>query len=232
MQIYGAGSLEDIKKCTELGVAGILTNPQGFDVYYKGQMTLPEIAKAILDNSSGPVFIQVHGPDRDAIVARAREMRAISERVNAKIIADQKGFEAIRILQQEGIDCIATCLFSVSQAAIAAMVGAYGICPFHSRAKDAGIDMCAVMKDIKQSFLSLPRPPRIFAVSLKSVSDINEVLAAGVDAIALRYPLLQEMMGHVLTDKAEALFAKNWANVKGEDVSYMAERIKLQGVAE
>ena len=130
MKIYGAGSLEDIRKCTELGVAGILTNPQGFDVYYKGEMTLVEITKAILDNSTGPVFIQVHGPDRDAIVARARELHKMSDRVNAKIIADQKGFEAIRILQQEGLDCIATCLFSISQAAIAAMVGAYGICPF------------------------------------------------------------------------------------------------------
>jgi TalC/MipB family fructose-6-phosphate aldolase len=232
MHIYGAGSLEDIRKCTELGVAGVLTNPQGLDVYYKGEMTLVEITKAILDNSTGPVFIQVHGPDREAIVAKARELRKISDRVNAKIIADRKGFEAIRVLQQEGMDCIATCLFSISQAAVAAMVGAYGICPFHSRAKDAGIDMCAVIKDIKHSFQGLPKPPKIFAVSLKSVSDVNEVLAAGVDAIALRYPLLQEMMGHVLTDKAEALFARNWANVKGEDVSYMADRINLKGVAE
>ena len=112
------------------------------------------------------------------------------------------------------------------------MVGAYGICPFHSRAKDAGIDMCTVIKDIKNSYQCLPKPPVIFAVSLKSVSDVNEVLAAGVDAIALRYPLLQEMMGHVLTEKAEALFAKNWANVKGEDVSYLADSIKLQDLAE
>ena len=56
MKIFGAGSLEDIKKCTELGVAGILTNPQGFDVYYKGEMTLEEITKAILDVSDTPVF--------------------------------------------------------------------------------------------------------------------------------------------------------------------------------
>jgi transaldolase len=124
MKIYGAGSLEDIRKCTELGVAGILTNPQGFDVYYKGEMTLPEITKAILDVSDSPVFIQVHGPNPNAIVERAREMRRFSSRVNAKIIADRKGFEAIRILQREGIDCIATCLFSLSQAAVAAMVGA------------------------------------------------------------------------------------------------------------
>ena len=61
---------------------------------------------------------------------------------------------------------------------------------------------------------------------------LNEAYMAGTDAVALRYPLLKEMMSHVLTTKAEALFSQNWANVKGEDVSYMKERIKLSGLAE
>lgn len=232
MRIYGAGSLEDIRKCTELGVEGILTNPQGFDVYYKGEMTLEEITKAILNVSDTPIFIQIHGVDASAIVARARTLRALSDRVNAKIIADQKGFEAIRILQKEGIDCIATCLFSVSQAAVAAMVGAYGICPFYSRAKEAGIDMGSTIRTIKNNYSELPSSPRIFAVSLKSVADVDEVISAGTDAIAMRYPLLQQMMTHVLTVKAEALFAKNWANVKGEDISYLRDSILMQGIAE
>lgn len=232
MKIYGAGSLEDIRKCTELGVAGILTNPQGFDVYFSGEKTLQEITKSILDVSDSPVFIQVHGPDRDAIVERSRKLRKLSPRVNAKIIADCKGFEAIRILQQEGIDCIATCLFSVSQAAVAAMVGAYGICPFYSRAVESSIDMGSVISDMKKSYHDLENPPEIFAVSLKSVADVNSVIKAGTDSIALRYPLLKQMMYHVLTEKAEDLFAKNWANVKGEDVSYLSDKIHLTGTAE
>lgn len=233
MKIYGAGSLEDIKICTELGCEGILTNPQGFDVYYKGEMTLTEITQAILDASGNlPVFIQIHGKDADAIVERAHELRKLSDRVNMKIIGDEKGFTAIRRLQQEGINCIATCVFSVSQAAIAAMVGAYGICPFMSRAKEIGIDPCQVISRIKSCYREMENPPIIFAVSLKGVGDIDDAFAAGTDAIALRYPLLKQMMGHVLTSKAEALFAKNWANVKGEDVSYMADKMKMEGIAE
>ncbi len=232
MEIYGAGSLEDIKKCTELGVAGILTNPQGFDVYFKGEMTLVEITKAILKVSDSPVFIQIHGKDHETIIHRARELRKISDRVNAKIIGDHKGFKAIKVLQEEGIDCIATCLFSQSQAAIAAMVGAYGICPFYSRAKDIGMDMIKIIQNIKDGYKSLDNPPKIFAVSLKSVSDVNEVLAAGTDAIALRFPLIEKMMTHVLTEKAEALFIKNWEHVKEEDVSYFKNDKFLTGLAE
>ncbi len=233
MKIYGAGSLEDIRKCTELGAAGILTNPQGFDQYYEGKMTLTEITQAILDNSGDlPVFIQIHGKDADAIVERAHELRKLSDRVNMKIIGDEKGFTAIRRLQQEGINCIATCVFSVSQAAVAAMVGAYGICPFVSRAKEIGIDPFEVIARIKRCYDEMENPPIIFAVSLKGIGDIDDAFAAGANTIALRYPLLRQMMGHVLTSKAEALFAKNWANVKGEDVSYMADKIKMEGIAE
>ena len=195
-------------------------------------MTLEEITKAILDNSEKEVFIQLHGPDAEAIVARARKLRAFSPRVNAKIIADEKGFRAIRILQREGIDCIATCLFSVSQAAVAAMVGARGICPFYSRAREAGIDMSGILRTIKECYCQLDAPPEIFAVSLKGVADVDDAFAAGADSVALRYPLLSQMMTHVLTEKAEALFAKNWAKVKGEDMSYMALPPNLSGIAE
>ena len=118
------------------------------------------------------------------------------------------------------------------QASIAAMVGARGICPFLSRATEAGIDMLKIISDIKACYKEMDHAPEIFAVSLKSVADVNAAFAAGTDSIALRYPLLQQMMTHVLTEKAEALFAKNWANVKGEDVSYMGGNVKLDGVAE
>ena len=232
MKIYGAGSLEDIRKCTELGVAGILTNPQGFEQYYEGKMTLTEITKAILDVSDSPVFIQVHGPDAQSIANRVRELHKLDSRVGGKIIADAKGFAAIRQLQREGINCIATCLFSISQAAIAAMVGAYGICPFVSRAREEGIDIYEIIRNIKACYREMDHAPEIFAVSLKGVADINYAFAAGTDSIALRYPLLEKMMGHMLTSRAEALFAKNWMHVKGEDVSYMMDKIRMEGIAE
>ncbi len=78
MRIYGAGSLEDIKKCVELGVVGILTNPEGFDRYNKGEMTLEEITKAIVDLTDLPVYIQIHGKTADQLVEKAQRLNAIS----------------------------------------------------------------------------------------------------------------------------------------------------------
>ena len=57
-------------------------------------------------------------------------------------------------------------------------------------------------------------------------------LSAGVDAVGMRYPLLKQMTEHPLSEKAELLFAKNWARVKGEDVSYLSHGLGLEGSAE
>ena len=236
MNIYGAGSLEDVRKCTQLGVVGILTNPQGFEQYYEGKMTLEEITRALLEASDDgrniPVFIQVHGKDADEIANRVRELRKLSPRVCGKIIANPKGFEAISMLKKEGIDCIATCVFSVSQAAVAATVGAYGICPFVARAKETGIDIYNVISTIKKCYSEMENPPKILSASLRNVTDVDETFAAGSDTVALRYPLLEKMMTHELSEKAESLFGNNWKNVKGEDVSYLGERMNITGIAE
>ena len=232
MKIYGAGSLEDIRRCVELGVVGILTNPQGFDQYFKGEMTLSEITKAIVALTELPVFIQIHGETSEKIVAYARELHEISPQVGFKIIANEKGFQAISVLEREGIRCIATTLFTVAQAAVAANVGAFGICPFVSRAQAIGMNPFEILSTIKQGYNQLEKAPEIVAVSMKSVADVELALKAGVDAVGMRYPMIKEMMAHPLSDKAELLFAKNWKNVKGEDMEYLAHAMQMEGIAE
>jgi len=232
MKIYGAGSLEDIKKCVKLGVVGILTNPQGFDQYFKGKKTLKEITKEICNITDLPVFIQIHGSCTDEIIERAHKLHTISPQVGFKIISNEKGFFAISKLQKEGINCIATTLFTVSQAVIAASVGAFGICPFISRSYMNGIDPYRTIRYIKQGYSQLEKAPEIIAVSLKNTGDIDSAISTGADAIGLRYFLIKEMMEHPLSSKAEELFTKNWANVKGEDISYMNYSIKETEIAE
>jgi transaldolase len=233
MKLYGAGSIEDIRRCTALGSVGILTNPQGFDQYFGGTMTLEAITEAIAAATELPFFMQIHGESASAIVTRALELHAIVPgRVGFKIVSDEKGFTAIRELQQQGVKCIATTLFSVSQAAVAAAVGAFGVCPFVSRGLAIGMDMHAVLRAIAGAYRTLEHPPQIIAVSLKGLSDVELAISAGVDAVGMRYPLMKQMMEHPLSEKAELLFAKNWRNVKGEDVGYLDHALGMHGVAE
>lgn len=233
MTIYGAGSLEEIKTCTALGCTGILTNPQGFEQYFGGTMTLLEITRAIADVTDLPFFVQIHGADSDELVTKALELNAVSaKRVGFKIISNEKGFGAIRELQKRGINCIATTLFSLSQACVAATVGAFGICPFVSRGAAIGMDMFETLRTIKTRYQQLENPPLVIAVSMKGIGDVELALKAGVDVVGMRYPLIREMMGHPLSEKAELLFAKNWQHVKGEDLGYMEHALNMAGSAE
>ncbi|OHD53513.1 MAG: hypothetical protein A2096_09830 [Spirochaetes bacterium GWF1_41_5] len=235
MKLYGAGSISDVRKCAALGVKGILTNPQGFDQFFNGIKTLEEITEELIEATKTenlPVFIQIHGADTETIIRRARQIHSLSRRVGFKIISDTKGFKAIKILQTEEINCIATCLFTVAQAAIAANIKAFGICPFISRVRAAGLDPAHLVHTIKNGYKELENPPEIIAVSMKTVADIELAIEAGADAVGMRYPLLEAMMEHKSSREAELLFAKNWINVKGEDISYIGEGIKLKGEAE
>lgn len=233
MEIFGAGSLEEIRRCTELGCTGILTNPQGHDQYFQGTMTLEEITRAIADATDLPFFVQIHGASTDQLVERAVALNAVApEQVGFKIISDVKGFSAIRRLEERGIRCIATTLFTVSQAAVAATVGAFGICPFVSRGLAIGMDMHQTLSIISERYRDLETAPRIIAVSLKGLADIELAISAGADAVGMRYPLIEQMMEHPLSRKAELLFAKNWKNVKGEDVGYLEHALAMEGVAE
>ena len=137
-----------------------------------------------------PIFIQIQGETTEQIVDKACNLHEISSNVGFKIIADEKGFFAISKLQKMGINCIATTLFSISQAAVAASVGAFGICPFVSRAKAIGMDPFEILSTIKAAYNSLEKAPEIIAVSMKGVGDVDLAIAAGVDAVGMRYPLI------------------------------------------
>ncbi|MEO1016356.1 MAG: transaldolase family protein, partial [Pseudomonadota bacterium] len=64
------------------------------------------------------------------LVALYREMGVKPERILIKIAATFEGIIAAETLQEEGIDCNMTLLFSLTQAAACAEAGAYLISPF------------------------------------------------------------------------------------------------------
>jgi transaldolase len=92
--------------------------------------------------------------------------------------------------------------------------------------------MLEILSAIRKGYDRLDDPPQIIAVSLKNLADVELALSAGVDAVGMRYPLLKQMMEHPLSQKAELLFAKNWARVKGEDISYLDHALQLEDSAE
>ena len=105
-----------------------------------------DFGKAILEHIPGRVSTEVDARlsfDTRATIEKARRLIALyeaggisRERVLIKIAATWEGCEAARVLEQEGIHCNMTLIFSLAQDKAAAQAGATLISPFVGRIYD------------------------------------------------------------------------------------------------
>lgn len=169
---------------------------------------------AILQHVPGRVSTEVdpvHSFDAAATVAYARRINALyaergvgRERVLVKIASTWEGFQACRVLEQEGIRCNLTLLFGLPQAVLAAEVGATLISPFvgrtldwwhknhpavdYSGKKDPGVIMA---KRIWEYYKANGIKTEIMGASMRSIDECKEL--AGLDLMTINVGLLQEL---------------------------------------
>ncbi len=148
--------------------------------------------------------------DTQASVARARRLMALynqagihNERVLIKLAATWEGIQAAKVLEQEGIQCNLTLLFSFAQARACAEAGVYLISPFVGRildwyksrtrqeypaSEDPGV---LSVKRIYHYYKSHGYPTIVMGASFRSVAEIIEL--AGCDRLTISPALLEEL---------------------------------------
>lgn len=147
----------------------------------------------------------------EATIEKARSLIALyqsegidKERVLIKIASTWEGIQAAKVLQQEGINCNLTLLFSLAQAVACADVGTYLISPFVGRIldwhkKDTGKNDYTPMED--PGVISVTEIYRYFKqhnidtiVMGASFRNTGEILAlAGCDRLTISPDLLSEL---------------------------------------
>mmetsp|Transcript_27278 Transcript_27278/g.85865 ORF Transcript_27278/g.85865 Transcript_27278/m.85865 type:complete len:347 (-) Transcript_27278:362-1402(-) len=150
--------------------------------------------------------------DAEATLARARriigmyeEVGIAKERVLIKIASTWEGIQACRVLQQEGVRCNMTLLFSLAQAAACAEAGATLISPFVGRimdyykaqtgktyapAEDPGVQ--SVTK-IFSYFRTFGYNTIVMGASFRNTGEITEL--AGCDRLTIAPKLIDELQG-------------------------------------
>ncbi|KAI9739520.1 MAG: hypothetical protein M1834_006236 [Cirrosporium novae-zelandiae] len=121
-----------------------------------------------------------------------------SSRVCIKIPSTWEGLQACKILEASGIHTLATTLFSMPQAALAAEVGCLYIAPYVNELK---VHFDTNYKDLNKALPLCIQAQRYYKMhNLKtqvlpaSLTHINEILSlAGVDHITISPPLLREL---------------------------------------
>ncbi|MDQ8207024.1 transaldolase [Coraliomargarita sp. SDUM461003] len=175
--------------------------------------------------------------DTEATVAKARELIALyeaagiqRERVLIKIASTWEGIRAAEILQQEGIRCNMTLLFSLAQAVACAEAGAQLISPFvgrildwykantdtsYDRSNDPGI---LSVKEIYTYYKKFGYETEVMGASFRNLGEILEL--AGCDLLTISPNLLEELQGmdEAVERKLDAQSAKS-ADIERLDVS-------------
>ena len=148
--------------------------------------------------------------DTEATVAKGRELIALyeakgvsRERVLIKIASTWEGIRAAEILEQEGIHCNLTLLFSLCQAIACADAGVQLISPFVGRIYDwykkangtdyQGADDPGVqsVKRIYQYYRKFGSKTEVMGASFRNTSQIQEL--AGCDLLTISPDLLQKL---------------------------------------
>ena len=195
MKIFmDTANVAEIAEMAALGVVyGVTTNPS-------------LIAK------SGRTQAEVISTDCEGMVAEARRLMKISDKVVVKIPCIAEGLKAVKILAKEGIKTNVTLVFSLPQALMAARAGATYVSPFIGRLDDIGENGVALVENMVKVFRQYNLDTQIIAASIRNMEHVEKVMLAGADIATIPTKVLKEMLLHPLTDKGLAQFLEDYKN--------------------
>lgn len=178
------------------------------------------LAKAVVPHIGGNVHAQLspryaHSVEKSLEHAhRLIELFAVhgipASRVCLKIPSTGAGLAACAILQKEGIQTLATTLFSVDQAVAAVQAKCLYIAPYFNELSvhfepETWVDyggveetaekhpMCAVIKDVVEMYRLLEKRPLVMPASIVTATEALAISTLGVDHITISGKVLQAL---------------------------------------
>ena len=209
MELYlDTANIEEIRQANELGViSGITTNPS---LIAKEGRDFKEVVQEIAMIVDGPISAEPISLKAEDIVKEALELVKIHPNIVIKVVMTPEGIKACKILSQKGIKVNVTLVFSVNQALLAALAGAYFVSPFIGRIDDISNEGMDLINDIAEMFAVQNIQTKIIAASVRQPLHVSQSALAGADIATLPYSVLMKMFNHPLTKEGIEKFAQDW----------------------
>lgn len=141
----------------------------------------------------------------------------MSGKVVIKIPVTDEGIKAIKLLAEKNIPVLATTIYTVSQAVIAALAGAKYVAPYVNRIDNLSGNGVKVTADTAQLFHLHGLDCEIIAASFKSVKQIHEIYLSGVQSVTVSPELIEKLIDFPATALEVAEFKKQWQQTYGEN---------------
>ncbi len=215
MELYiDTANLDEIREASKWGIiSGVTTNPS---LLAKEGRKIDDVIDEIESLVDGPISVEVVSTRADEMVEEAREVAQIAENIAVKIPMTTGGLAAASRLEEDGIACNVTLVFSANQALMAARAGASFVSPFVGRLDDIGADGIGLIGDVADIFAYYDIDTRIISASLRHPKHVHESAMMGAHIATVPYDVLEKMASHPLTDSGLQKFLDDWKSMEGD----------------
>ena len=167
-----------------LNVQGVTTNPS--ILAKTGEDPLVAVQK-IIDyfTPEQKIFMQVVSTDLQGILDEAHFIASLRPKnMCPKIPVSHNGLRAIKQLESEGIQCLATSIYSADAGFMAAHNGAEYLAPYVNRMCNYGGGMQDVC-DLVDMLAMQNSKTKVLGASFKNTDQVHTLIAAGMQAVTL-----------------------------------------------
>lgn len=213
MQFFlDTADLDDIKKYAAWGmVDGVTTNPS---IIAKEGVDLETRIKEIAAVVEGPISAEVVSEDAAGMIEEGERIAKWHKNIYVKVPMTSEGLKAVKHFSEKGIHTNVTLVFSVSQAVMAAKVGATLVSPFVGRLDDISEDGMQLIADIRTAFDNYGYGTQILAASIRHPKHVIDSIMIGADIATMPPKIFDQLVSHPLTDKGLAAFLADWEKAK------------------
>ena len=203
-----------VKELSEtLTIAGVTTNPTIITRSGKTlERVIDEMCKTLAPSQKS--FFQVIATDFDGILEETRRICALRENAYAKIPVTPAGLKAIKAAKAEGLNVLATAIYSADQAFLAAMNGADYLAPYVNRMCNYG-DGVGQVADLVNMLATNGLPSKICAASFKNTEQVHDVICVGAQSVTVAPDIVWTMVKHPGTGIAVDEFSAAWEDSFG-----------------
>ncbi len=198
------GDVQEAKQAAELGwVKGLTTNPL---LLARSPRPPEETLRSLARLGFSSIFYQLTSDTLEGMQQEAAKAEQIVGRgLVLKIAPTELGFRALPVLSA-AFPCCVTALYSLSQLQIASDLGAsYGAIYVNRATRLMGDGVRLVEKAVR---LLDGCGMQVLAASIKSIDEVEAVLAAGARHLTFGYELLKTLPNHELSKQAVEEFDK------------------------
>ena len=176
------------------------------------ERVIDEMCKTLAPSQKS--FFQVIATDFDGILEETRRICALRENAYAKIPVTPVGLKAIKAAKAEGLNVLATAIYSADQAFLAAMNGADYLAPYVNRMCNYG-DGVGQVADLVNMLATNDLPSKICAASFKNTEQVHDVICVGAQSVTVAPDIVWTMVKHPGTGIAVDEFNAAWENSFG-----------------